>query len=124
MANFEGAVNATTLTCNIISDQGNQVTTTWSVANFEGITAVRPLTPQDTLFSFGGDLIPNTTITFLNRITIVNWTSALDGVILYCGIGSDLDQASVLLKLYSKSLLIFSQKVYFFCLYRTSQLAG
>ena len=102
VANFEGAVNQTTLTCNIIDDQGNQETTTWSVANFEGIITLRPLNPQYMLFSFGGDLIPMTTLTFLNEITIVNWTSALDGVTLYCGTGSDLDQASVLLKLYSK----------------------
>ena len=106
MANFEGAINATTLTCNVFNDQGGQISNTWSVANFEGVTSIRPLTLQDTLFSLGGDLIPNTTLTFLNQITIVNWTSALDGVTLHCGIGTDLDQASVLLKLYSESLYV------------------
>ena len=112
MANFEGAINATTLTCNVFNDQGDQISTTWSVTNFEGVNTIRSLTLQDTLFLVGGDLIPMTTITFLNRITIVNWTSALDGVTLYCGIGSDLDQASVLLKLYSESLYNYSTMLF------------
>ena len=102
VANFEGAINATTLTCNVI-DQGVQRTTTWSVINFEGEPDIRPITIADTLFTFGGDLIPNTTFTYLNQITIVNWTSALDGVTLFCGVGGDLDQANVSLRIYRKS---------------------
>ena len=102
VANFEGARN-TTLTCNVIDDQGAQQTTTWSVANFEGLPNARPLSPADSLFSFGGDIIPSLTpLTYLNQITIANWTSALDGTTLFCGTGSLPEQASVLLKLYSK----------------------
>ena len=102
VANFEGAINATTLTCNIIDDGGVQRTTTWSVRNFEGVSEIRPLTIADTLFTFGGDLIPNTNFTYLNQLTIVNWTTALDGVTLFCGIGRDLDQANVSLRIYRK----------------------
>ena len=106
VANFEGATNATTLTCNVISDQGAQHTTSWSIANFDSSTSAvsRPLTIADTIFSFGGDLIPNTTITYLNQITIVNWTTALDGATLFCGTGQFPEQASVVFKIYSESV--------------------
>ena len=102
VANFEGALNATTLTCNVINGQGTQETTAWSVENFDGVPATRPIENTDTLFLFGGDLIPNTTITYLNQITIVNWTSALDGTTLFCGTGSFPEQASILFRIYSK----------------------
>ena len=49
VANIEGAINATTLTCNVINDEGVQLTTTWSVANFKGELGIRPLSIVDTL---------------------------------------------------------------------------
>ena len=107
VANFEGTVNEPTLTCNVTNEMCNQVTTVWSVANFKGEPATRGLVlvdPDGTYFSVSGHLrsIVNLTITYQNRITIVNWTSALDGVTLFCGTGGFPERASVSLRVYSK----------------------
>ena len=104
VANFERTVNDPTLMCNVTDVDGNQVLTIWRVANFEGVPSPRQLTRMDTLFFIDGHPIPNAGgITYQNQITIVNWTSALDGVSLTCGSGGqDTEQIGVVLRIYSE----------------------
>lgn len=105
MANFEGAVNDPTLTCNVTNAQGAQATTLWSLGNYQGVAATRQLTLLglvNVLFSISGDQITNTSFTFENHITILNWTSTLDRAILVCGTGRTPEQANVTLRIYSK----------------------
>ena len=114
ISDFEGTVNATTLTCNITNDQtGAQEITQWSIGNFRGVPAVRTiladLAPE--LFLLSGDLIINNDprFTFLNRLTILNLTSELDEVIVYCGTGAGAaaEQANFTLRVlnYCKQIL-------------------
>ena len=106
VANFEGAVNDPTLMCNV-TDMGRQIGTIWSVANFEGVSLTRSVSVAGDLFSIDGDPRPGLApLTFENRITITNWTSAFDGVMLFCGTGEFLQQASVILRIYSKTMFI------------------
>ena len=105
MANFEGVINAATLMCNVTNAQQTQIGTIWSVANFGGVPDIRPVNladPDSNIFLISGDLRPGLDITFGNRITILNWTSAVDAVTLYCGTGEIPDQAEVALRIYSK----------------------
>ena len=103
VANFEGAVNDPTLTCNV-TNEGSQVSTIWSVANFGGVATPRPVTiadPQSDILLISGDLRPNLTFTFGNRITVLNWTSTVDAVTLFCGTGREPEQVSISLRIYS-----------------------
>ena len=105
VANFEGAINATTLTCNVTNTNGQQVSTIWNVANFDGVPDIRRVStadPDSNIFLISGDLRPGLALTFGNRITVLNWTSAVDAVTLYCGTGEIPDQAGVALRIYSK----------------------
>ena len=105
VANFEGAINATTLTCNVTNTNGQQVSTIWNVANFDGVPNIRRVStadPDSNIFLISGDLRPGLTITFGNRITVLNWTSAVDAVTLYCGTGEIPHQAGIALRIYSK----------------------
>ena len=102
VANIEGAVNDTTLVCNVTNRAGNQGITVWSVVNFEGVTGTRPLTLMDNLFLISGELNPITGVSFQNQITIVNWTLPLNEVTLFCGTGANLTQAGVDLRIYSR----------------------
>ena len=105
IANFEGTLNATTLSCNISTDsEGTQIGTQWVTENFRGNPALQRVSDAaPDLFEFGGDLRPgSTTDTFLNRLTIVNVTSDLDNVILYCGTDIQRRQANFTIRLYCK----------------------
>ena len=106
IANFEGTVNATTLSCNITNPEGNQITTQWNVGNFRGSgpIAFRRVTEAPELFFVSGDPIPNTNFLFDNRLTILSWATELDGVIVYCGTGQMPEQAHFILRVYRKSL--------------------
>ena len=101
IANFEGSLNAATLRCNI-SNQGVQISTQWSIENLGGNSALqRVVDVLLDLFEVGGDLRPgSTTGTFLNQITVLNFTSDLDNTILYCGTGQERRQAKFTLRLY------------------------
>ena len=112
ISNFEGTVNATTLTCNITNDQtGNQEITSWLIGNFRGVLEVRnilaDLAPD--LFLFSGDPVPsNPNYHFINQLTILRWTSELDEVMLYCGgagAAARYRQANFTLRVYRKQLL-------------------
>ena len=98
IAHFEGSLNAATLRCNI-SDQGDHISTQWSIEYFRGNPAIQSI-PLD-LFEIDGDLRPgSTTLTFFNRATVLNFTSDLDNAIVYCGTGAERRQAIFTLRLY------------------------
>ena len=105
IANFEGTLNAATLTCNITSPQGNQISTTWSVGNFREVVGPQIIVQNfaTELFSVDGDPDPNNPgLTYLNQLTILNLTSELDGVTVFCGTGINLEEALFHLKVYRK----------------------
>ena len=103
IADFEGTLNATTFRCNI-SHGGIQVGTQWSIENFGGNPSLQTVSnAASDLFEFGGDLRPeSTTDTFINRITVLNFTSDLDNAIVYCGTGAQRRQANFMLRIYRK----------------------
>ena len=101
VANFEGAMNDPTLMCNVINDQGDQSGTVWSLRDLLGIQRISGSDPR---FMISGDPRPDLpSFTFGNRLTVLNWTSALDGTTLFCGTGDNLQQTSVSLRIYSES---------------------
>ena len=107
VGNFEGTLNDPTLTCNV-THEGNQIGTFWSIANLDGLPDTQPLLvadPNGDFFVVSGDLMPNSNFTFLNRVTVLNWTLAIDNVILFCGTGREPDQANVTFRFYSKYII-------------------
>ena len=109
IANFEGTENVTTLTCNVTNpNNGNQIGTRWSIENFRNVSELQIINTIDErtaslFFLISGDQRPtNPSITFVNRLTILNLTSGLDGATVYCGIGEDLRQANFTLRVYRK----------------------
>ena len=110
IANFEGTLNATTLTCNVTAPQiGSQVITSWSVRNFRGVTEqgfVRTLAPE--LFLLGGHPIPAGVpdgVTYDNQMTILNLTSELDRVVLLCALQEEI-LANFTLRVYRKIIYL------------------
>lgn len=107
VANFEGTINAITVTCNVTDEFGNRAITSWSLGNFRvpGIQGYSlGLAPE--LFLLGGDPIPGAPdASYDNYMTILNLTSELDLVVLYCGVGGEL-QANVTLRIYRKNHII------------------
>ena len=98
-ANFEGSLNATTLTCNI-TNEGVQIPTFWSVANFQGVAGRQPLgtlRDQNLLLILRRE-------SFFHQVIVTNWTSEVDGVIVLCGTGTEPTQANLTLRLYRKFL--------------------
>ena len=111
IANFEGTLNATTLTCDV-TNSGIRISTTWFVQGLVGDGFVQTISDEfdPQLFLVSGDPRPNLgpDRTFRNRLTIVNLTAELDGVIIYCGIGqsSESEQANFTVRIYHKSLVV------------------
>ena len=108
IAGFEGTRNVITLVCNVTNPVLNneQDIVVWSIANFRGGSGVAGLlkTTAPELFEFGGDPIPATPeFDFNNRLMILQLTSELDGVVIYCGIGGNSQQASFTFRVYRKS---------------------
>ena len=104
IASFEGTLNATILTCNVTAPQtGSQAITSWSVGNFRGVSEQGfdlNLAPE--LFLLGGDPIPSfPSATYDNQMTILNLTSELDRVVLYCAL-QDVIVANFTLRIYRK----------------------
>jgi hypothetical protein len=97
VANFEGAVNATTLICNVTRGE-NQIDTFWRIGNFRGVTGLQSLlnfiNSSQNIFLAQG--------LFLNELIITNWTSEVDRVIVFCGTGAEPKQANVTLRIYRK----------------------
>lgn len=89
IVDFEGTLNATTITCNIVNSSRNQDKTVWSISNFRGVSSFRVL-GDDTapeIFLFSGDPIPGAgpIQTYRNRLTVLVLSSDLDHVIISCG---------------------------------------
>ena len=105
IGNFEGTLNATTMTCNLTTPWGSRAVTTWSVGNFRGVGLqlyLLSLAPE--LFLLGGDPIPGGQpdgATYDNQMTILNLTSELDHVVLYCSLSSE-TVANFTLRVYRK----------------------
>ena len=96
IANFEGAINATTLICNVTRGE-NQIDTFWRIANFRGVAgnqALINLISSQNIFMAHG--------LYLNELRVTNWTSEVDQVIVFCGTGSEPTQANVTLRIYRK----------------------
>ena len=109
IANFEGTLNASTLTCNVINS-GMRIGTSWFVQDLtpDVVQAISDdFHPE--LFLISGDQRPNLDPgrTYRNRLTIVNMTAQLDGVTIYCGLGQSAlsELANFLLRVYRKSNL-------------------
>jgi hypothetical protein len=105
IANFEGTVNASTLTCNVTNTAGFMTSTAWFVLNFRGSNLLHAINDDffPEVFSVEGDPRPtDPTRTFLNRLTLLNFTAELDGVTVYCGTGQNREQANFLLRVYSE----------------------
>lgn len=105
VADFEGAVNASILTCNVTNSEGFMVSTAWFVQGFRGSSSLQAISGnfETEIFSVGGDPRPNDpSRTFLNELTILNFAADLDGVTVYCGTGQNREQANFTLRVYSK----------------------
>lgn len=108
ITNFEGTINATTLTCDVASE-GIQVRTQWRVANLRGSGAGLQLITKDfvpELFMISGE--PGPTFTFGNQLIISNLTSELDGVTVYCGTNAEPQKANFVVRLYRKLVSVSS----------------
>ena len=105
VANYEGTRNASTLTCNILNFGGARTTTTWFLQNFRsnpGLTVIS-VGELTELFSFSGDVLPtDPTRTYRSELTILNFTSELDGVTVFCGTARDSQQANFYLRIFCK----------------------
>ena len=113
IANFEGAVNASTLTCNVTNSAGFMTSTAWFVRNFGGSGLLETISSDffPEVFSIGGDSVPtDPTRTFCNQLTLLNFTAELDGATLYCGTGQNREQANFFLRVYSELKTVY--KVY------------
>ena len=54
---FEGAKNATIISCEIVNTTRNQINTEWSVTNFRGVSSFQILINNPEIFHFSGDPI-------------------------------------------------------------------
>ena len=103
IADFEGALNATTITCNVTTSEGIQIITQWTLANFRGSAGLQTLNnAAPELFEITGDTIPGTMFTFGNCLTVSNLIRDLDYVIIFCGTGAVPQQANFILRIYRK----------------------
>ena len=99
LADFEGTLNAATIQCNISGTQGTQITTQWELQNFRGNPMdVSIINAPAGLFGFSGF--------YDNRLTILNLTSELDKVTVFCGTGWEPKGANFTLRIYSKCINI------------------
>ena len=103
IADFEGASN-TTLMCDVFVNSGSlQITTQWFLEDFGGNTGLQTLPQDASLFLLTGDLRPgDPSVTFNNHLVLLNLTSSLDRVTLYCGTGQNPRQANFTLIIYRK----------------------
>ena len=105
IADFEGTLNITTLTCNVTTSGGTLIPTSWFVNNFRGVSRLQTIlegfAPE--LFSISGEPLSNFPMTSSrNQLTILNLTLKLDGVIVYCGSGAEPQAANFILRVYRK----------------------
>ena len=108
IANFEGAKNASTLTCNVLNSNGVQTTTNWFLQNFRSQSGLQAIASGEftDLFFIGGDVRPDDpTRTYRNELTFLNFISDLDHVTMFCGTGVD-RQAFFLLRVVYRKFVI------------------
>lgn len=111
IADFQDTANASTLTCNITDEQGQQLGTDWTLQNFRGYSSqLQSITAAGVreLFAVSGDPTNYPGITYRNRLLILNLTSELDDVMVYCGARSHLRDANFTLRIYRKQLLVLA----------------
>lgn len=98
LADIEGAVNFTTLSCTIFSEDNMMRTVMWSVM-FKGDTDPQALTDSK-IFLIHGDLQEG--VSFQNKLTVLNLTPELDGVIVCCGTEEEPKLANFTLRIYCR----------------------
>ena len=105
IVDFEGAINTTTITCDIVNRTRDQINTKWSITNFRGVSSFQTISSNPEIFHFSGDPIPGTvpTRTFRNRLNILNMSHDLDQVTLFCGSNTFPTQAHIFFRIYRKS---------------------
>ena len=107
IVDFEGTLNVTTITCNIVNNSRNQERIVWSISNFRGVSSFRVLgdniAPE--FFQFSGNPIPGAppTQTYRNRLTVLVLSSDLDHVMIACGNITLPVQAYFVFRIYRKS---------------------
>ena len=114
VANVKGALNVTTLTCNVSnSSTGHQIASIWTMKDFRNTSGHEVVTPValDLFYVDGdpdefGDTQPGAK--FDNHLTILNFTSELDGEIVYCGTKANPEEANFTLRLYRMSTHSYS----------------
>ena len=84
IVDFEGSINVTTITCDVVSTTGNQINTEWSITNSRELSNFRTLSDitAPEIFLFSGDPIPGTVPnqTYRNRLTVLVLSNDLDQV--------------------------------------------
>ena len=89
IVDFEGSINATTITCDVVTTTGNHINTEWSIINFRELSSFRTLSDitAPEIFLFSGDPIPGTVPnqTYRNRLTVLVLSNDLDQVTIFCG---------------------------------------
>lgn len=96
IAGFEGATNISVLFCNIFSDN-QQISTLWNTGNVaNGI--IQPLSQSLTSLVVTKDSL------YENKLTILNLTSNLNDMIVFCGTEEDPKLANFTLRIYRKYL--------------------
>ena len=103
IVNFEGKLNATTITCDIVNRSRNQINTVWRISNFRGVSSFRVLGDNiaSEIFLFSGNPIPGyPTLTYRNRLMILVFNSDLDRVKISCGSSTFPVQADFIFRIY------------------------
>lgn len=105
VSGFKGTINATTLTCNVSNGStGHQIASRWTVKDFRNVSGYEVVTQvASDLFHVDDDpdiSTDNPGAKFNNRLTILDFTSELDGEILYCGTEANPEEANFTLRLY------------------------
>ena len=104
IADFEGAINTITISCDVVTSTRNKINTEGSIINFRGVSTFQILSNNPEIFQFSGDPIPGTIPPriFRNRLTILNMTNDLDQATIFCGSNTFPTQAHFLFRIYRK----------------------
>ena len=106
IADFEGTQNASTLTCNVTDDQGLQIITQWTLQNYGGHGSRLQFITTAREFSVSGDSTSFPSLTYQNHLVVLNLTTKLDAVMVYCGGNNQFQQANFTLRIYRKYLIV------------------
>ena len=112
VANFEGAENVSTLTCNVLNSGEARTTTNWFLQNFRSNPGLVGIAVGEftELFFIAGDVVPtDPPRTYRNELTFLNFTSDLDGVTVFCGTATNRQQGSFTLRVYRKFVIDISK---------------